>query len=53
MSDLGDRTIGADKAALLNQLRIDRTLKPPSSGKGKWWITAAVLLMGAAGRVKA
>ncbi|MEA3139415.1 MAG: hypothetical protein QOK23_1584 [Gammaproteobacteria bacterium] len=49
MSDLGDRTIGADKAALLNQLRIDRTLKPPSSGKGKWWITAAVLLMAAAG----
>ena len=49
MSDLGDRTIGADKAALLNQLRIDRTLTPPSSGQAKWWIGAAALIIAAFG----
>ncbi|MDP9091354.1 MAG: efflux RND transporter periplasmic adaptor subunit [Pseudomonadota bacterium] len=49
MSDLGDRTIGADKAALLNQLRIDRTLKPPSAGQAKWWIGAAAVIIAAFG----
>ncbi|HEY0745622.1 MAG TPA: efflux RND transporter periplasmic adaptor subunit [Steroidobacteraceae bacterium] len=49
MSDLGDRTIGADKAALLNQLRIDRTLKPPAAGQAKWWIAAAALVLAAFG----
>ena len=47
MSDLGDRNIGADKAALLNQLRIDRTLKPPAAGHAKWWIGAAAVIIAA------
>ena len=49
MNDLGDRGIGADKAALLNQLRIDRTQPPPSTGQAKWWIIAAAVLMAAVG----
>ena len=49
MNDLGDRTIGADKAALLNQLRIDRTLKPPSAGQAKWWIAATAVIIAAFG----
>ncbi len=49
MSDLGDRTIGADKAALLNQLRIDRTVTPPSSGQAKWWLGSAALIIAALG----
>lgn len=49
MSDIGDRTIGADKAALLNQLRIDRTQKPPSGGQAKWWIGAVAVIIAALG----
>ena len=37
-----------DRAALLNQLRIDRSEPPPSGGSAKWWATAiAVILIGA------
>jgi RND family efflux transporter MFP subunit len=41
-----------DKAALLNQLRIDRgssARAPSGSGKGKLWVAAAAVLLGLAG----
>jgi RND family efflux transporter MFP subunit len=39
-----------DRAALLNQLRIDRSEPPPSDGQAKWWATGiAVVLVAASG----
>ena len=37
-----------DRAALLDQLRIDRSEPPSSEGKGKWWATgiAAIIIAG-------
>jgi RND family efflux transporter MFP subunit len=48
MNDSADQRAGTDRAALLNQLRIDRS-EPPSSGDhGKWWATGiAVIIIGA------
>jgi RND family efflux transporter MFP subunit len=49
MSDSTDQRVGTDRAALLNQLRIDRSEPPPSAGHGKWWATGiAVILVAAA-----
>jgi RND family efflux transporter MFP subunit len=45
MTDLRDPTVATDKAALLNQLRIDRSERPASEGRGKWWATAIVVLI--------
>jgi RND family efflux transporter MFP subunit len=48
MSDSTDQGVGTDRAALLNQLRIDRSEPPSSGGHGKWWATGvAVLIIGA------
>jgi hypothetical protein len=46
MSDSTDQGVGTDRAALLNQLRIDRSAPPSSGGHGKWWATgiAAILI---------
>jgi RND family efflux transporter MFP subunit len=50
MSDSADPTVGTDRAALLNQLRIDRSQPPSSDGHGKWWATGiAVLIVAASG----
>jgi RND family efflux transporter MFP subunit len=50
MTDPTDPRAGTDRAALLNQLRIDRSEPPPSGGNAKWWATAiAVILIGASG----
>jgi RND family efflux transporter MFP subunit len=51
MSDSTDQRLGTDRAALLNQLRIDRSEPPSSSGKGKWWATgiAAIIIIAASG----
>jgi RND family efflux transporter MFP subunit len=50
MSDTPSQPATADRAALLNQLRIDRSEPKASSGRGKWWIFAAtvVVIAGAA-----
>jgi RND family efflux transporter MFP subunit len=48
MSDSADPIVGTDKAALLNQLRIDRSQPPSSDGHGKWWATGIVVLIVAA-----
>jgi RND family efflux transporter MFP subunit len=41
---------GRDKAALLNQLRIDRSEPPSSGGNAKWWATGiAVIIIAASG----
>jgi RND family efflux transporter MFP subunit len=37
--------MGTDRAALLSQLRIDRSEPPASGGRGKWWATAALLII--------
>ena len=49
MSDTSSQP-AADRAALLNQLRIDRSEPAASGNRGKWWIaaTTAVVLAGAA-----
>jgi RND family efflux transporter MFP subunit len=48
MNDSTDQSATTDRAALLNQLRIDRSEPPPSGGSAKWWATAiAVILIGA------
>ncbi len=48
MTDSTDQSATTDRAALLNQLRIDRSEPPPSGGSAKWWATAiAVILIGA------
>jgi RND family efflux transporter MFP subunit len=45
MTDSADPTLATDKAALLNQLRIDRSEPSPSQGRGKWWATGIVVLI--------
>lgn len=40
-----DGMMGTDRAALLNQLRIDRSEPPASGGRGKWWATAIVVII--------
>jgi RND family efflux transporter MFP subunit len=50
MNDTADKTPAADRAALLNQLRIDRSEPPASAGNGKWWATGiAVAIIAASG----
>ena len=50
MSDSSDQRGGTDRAALLNQLRIDRSEPPSSGGQGKWWATGiAVIVIAASG----
>jgi RND family efflux transporter MFP subunit len=50
MTDSVDQTVEKDRAALLNQLRIDRTQPPSSDGHGKWWATGiAVVIVAASG----
>jgi RND family efflux transporter MFP subunit len=45
-----DPTVETDRAALLNQLRIDRSRPPSSDGHVKWWATGiAVLIIAASG----
>jgi RND family efflux transporter MFP subunit len=48
MSDSTDQGVGTDRAALLNQLRIDRSEPPSSGGHGKWWATVVAVLIIAA-----
>ena len=48
MSDSTDQGAGTDRAALLNQLRIDRSEPPSSGGHGKWWATAVAVIIIAA-----
>jgi RND family efflux transporter MFP subunit len=51
MNDSTDQRVGPDRAALLNQLRIDRS-EPPSSGDhGKWWATGIVVIIIAASAI--
>jgi RND family efflux transporter MFP subunit len=50
MSDSTDQNLGTDRAALLNQLRIDRS-EPPSGGPGKWWATGIVVIIIAASAI--
>ena len=45
MSDSSDQGVGADRTALLNQLRIDRSEPPSSGGHGKWWATGIVVII--------
>jgi RND family efflux transporter MFP subunit len=50
MKDSADPTVETDRAALLNQLRIDRSQPPPSQAHGKWWATGiAVVIVAASG----
>jgi RND family efflux transporter MFP subunit len=50
MRDSGDQTVDTDRAALLNQLRIDRSQPPSSQVSGKWWATGiAVAIIAASG----
>lgn len=51
MSDSTDQSVGTDRAALLNQLRIDRSQPPSSDGHGKWWATGIVVVIIAASAV--
>ncbi len=48
MREPADPAAETDRAALLKQLRIDRSESPKSDGRGKWWATgiAAVLIAG-------
>jgi RND family efflux transporter MFP subunit len=48
MSDSTDQGAGTDRAALLNQLRIDRSEPPSSGGHGKWWATGVAVIIIAA-----
>jgi len=48
MSDSTDQGAGTDRAALLNQLRIDRSEPPSSGGHGKWWATGIAVIIIAA-----
>jgi len=50
MRNSADPIVETDRAALLNQLRIDRSQTPPSRGYGKWWATGlAVVIVAASG----
>jgi RND family efflux transporter MFP subunit len=51
MSDSTDQGVGTDRAALLNQLRIDRSEPPSSNGHGKWWATGVVVIIIAASAI--
>ena len=51
MSDSSDHGAGTDRAALLNQLRIDRSEPPSSDGHGKWWATGIAVIIIAASAV--
>jgi RND family efflux transporter MFP subunit len=51
MSDSTDQGVGTDRAALLNQLRIDRSEPPSSGGYGKWWATGIVVIIVAASAI--
>src|SRR5580698_3132254 len=51
MSDLTDQRVGTDRAALLNQLRIDRSEPPSSGGHGKWWATGIAVIIIAASAI--
>jgi RND family efflux transporter MFP subunit len=48
MSDSAEPTVETDRAALLNQLRIDRTQPPASRGQAKWWLMGIVAILLAA-----
>jgi RND family efflux transporter MFP subunit len=50
MGDVTDQPAATDRAALLNQLRIDRSQPPPSGGRGIWWVAgvAGIALAAAA-----
>jgi RND family efflux transporter MFP subunit len=46
MRDPAEQTVEkTDRAALLNQLRIDRTQPPSSDGHGKWWATGVAVIV--------
>jgi RND family efflux transporter MFP subunit len=45
MSDSADPTVETNRAALLNQLRIDRSQPPSSGGHAKWWWTAGIAVV--------
>ena len=45
MNDTAPQPATADRAALLNQLRIDRSEPAASGNGGKWWIAAAVVVV--------
>jgi RND family efflux transporter MFP subunit len=45
MREPADPTAETDRAALLNQLRIDRSQSPKSDGRGKWWATGIAALV--------
>jgi len=50
MNDSTDQSASTDRAALLNQLRIDRSEPPSSGGGAKWWATGvAVIIIAASG----
>ena len=50
MSNSTDQGTATDRAALLNQLRIDRSEPPSSDGHGKWWATGiAAIIIAATG----
>jgi RND family efflux transporter MFP subunit len=51
MSDSTDQGVGTDRAALLNQLRIDRSEPPSSGGHGKWWATGIAVILIAASAI--
>lgn len=51
MSDSTDQGVGTDRAALLNQLRIDRSEPPSSGGHGKWWATGMAVILIAASAI--
>jgi RND family efflux transporter MFP subunit len=51
MNDSTDRGVGTDRAALLNQLRIDRSEPPSSGGQGKWWATGIAVIIIAASAI--
>ena len=51
MSDSTDQGVGTDRAALLNQLRIDRSEPPSSGGYGKWWATGIAVILIAASAI--
>jgi RND family efflux transporter MFP subunit len=48
MNDSTGQGVGTDRAALLNQLRIDRSEPPSSNGRGKWWATGIAVIIIAA-----
>jgi RND family efflux transporter MFP subunit len=51
MNDSTDQGVGTDRAALLNQLRIDRSAPPSSGGHGKWWATGIAVIIIAASAI--